>query len=176
MERPLKRIIEIGSDDQFSVAKYYSSQLFNFIKSVLYIIPVNIFHQLDGISTILQVEVEEFEVKIAKTLLKEKAAFKERFNLAKRTHEVVLFTEGMLVLDKVLMGVIEIDPKEILVDGLRKELSKKLAGMLHEGFIFDYNLLKAWLTGQPLPQGTQIGDFGILESKFKNIKTKFRGL
>jgi WASH complex subunit strumpellin len=53
MERPLKRIIEIGSDDQFSVAKYYSSQLFNFIKSVLYIIPVNIFHQLDGISTIL---------------------------------------------------------------------------------------------------------------------------
>jgi len=60
---------------------------------------------------------------------------------------VVLFTEGMLVLDKVLMGVIEIDPKEILVDGLRKELSKKLAGMLHEGFIFDYNLLKAWLTG-----------------------------
>jgi WASH complex subunit strumpellin len=136
------------------VAKYYSSQLFNFIKSVLYIIPVNIFKQLDGISTILQLEVEEFEVKIAKTLLKEKAAFQSRFKLAQKTHEVVLFTEGMLVLDKVLMGVIEIDPKEILVDGLRKELSKKLAGMLHKGFIFDKDILKAHRDGKPLPEGT----------------------
>jgi WASH complex subunit strumpellin len=98
--------------------------------------------------------VEEFEVKIAKTLLKEKAAFQSRFKLAQKTHEVVLFTEGMLVLDKVLMGVIEIDPKEILVDGLRKELSKKLAGMLHKGFIFDKEILKAHREGKPLPEGT----------------------
>jgi hypothetical protein len=33
----------------------------------------------------------------------------------------------MLVLDKVLMGVIEIEPKEILIDGLRKELGRTLA-------------------------------------------------
>ena len=38
-----------------------------------------------------------------------------------------VFTEGMLVLDKVLMGVTEIEPKEILVDGIRKELGKTLA-------------------------------------------------
>ncbi len=42
----------------------------------------------------------------------------------------------MLVLDKVLMGVIEIEPKEILIDGLRKELGRYLATLLHEGFIF----------------------------------------
>ena len=42
----------------------------------------------------------------------------------------------MLVLDKTLMGIIEIDPKEILVDGIRKELGRKLATMLHDGFIF----------------------------------------
>jgi len=47
--------------------------------------------------------------------------------LAKLTHEVSVFTEGMLVLDKVLMGVTEIEPKEILIDGLRKELGKTLA-------------------------------------------------
>jgi len=109
-------------------------------------------------------------------LLKEKAAFQSRFKLAQKTHEVVLFTEGMLVLDKVLMGVIEIDPKEILIDGLRKELSKKLAGMLHQGFIFDYKELKASLAGQPLPEGTKMGDFGLLEAKFKNIKMIIRGL
>jgi hypothetical protein len=33
----------------------------------------------------------------------------------------------MLVLDKVLMGVIEIEPKEILIDGLRKELGRTLS-------------------------------------------------
>ena len=49
----------------------------------------------------------------------------------------------MLVLDSVLMGVIEIDPKEILVNGLRKELCKKLADMLHDGFIFNYKELYA---------------------------------
>jgi WASH complex subunit strumpellin len=47
--------------------------------------------------------------------------------LAKLTHEISVCTEGMLVLDKVLMGVIEIEPKEILIDGLRKELGRTLA-------------------------------------------------
>ena len=42
----------------------------------------------------------------------------------------------MLVLDNVLMGVIEIEPKEILIDGLRKELGRTLSNILHEGFIF----------------------------------------
>ena len=40
----------------------------------------------------------------------------------------------MLVLDNVLMGVINIEPKEILVDGLRKELCKKMATMLDREF------------------------------------------
>ena len=31
-----------------------------------------------------------------------------------------MYTEGMLVLDNVMMGVINIEPKEILVVGLQK--------------------------------------------------------
>lgn len=42
----------------------------------------------------------------------------------------------MLVLDRTMMGIIELDPKEILVDGLRKELCRKLATMLHNEFVF----------------------------------------
>jgi WASH complex subunit strumpellin len=42
----------------------------------------------------------------------------------------------MLVLDKTMMGIIELNPKEILVDGLRKELCRKLATMLNDEFIF----------------------------------------
>jgi hypothetical protein len=47
-----------------------------------------------------------------------------------------MFTEGMLVLDNVLMGVINIEPKEILVEGLRKQLCQTVAKMLHDAFIF----------------------------------------
>lgn len=90
-------------------------------------IPVKIFTLLEEISNILMSKVKEFEVKMNKDHLKDFAHFDERFNMAKLTHEVSVFTEGMLCLDKVLMGVIEIEPKEILIDGLRKELCKTLA-------------------------------------------------
>ena len=80
--------------------------------------------------------------------------------LAKITHEISLLTEGMLVLDKVLMGVIEIEPKEILVDGIRKELGKTLASMLHEGFIFEKK-----------------GDLSAeLMDRFVRLRDKIRGL
>lgn len=66
----------------------------------------------------------------------------------------------MLVLDKVLMGVIEIEPKEILVDGIRKELGKTLATMLHEGFIFEK---KPDMSGEMM-------------DKFKKLRDKIKGL
>lgn len=101
------------------------------------------------------------DCKMLKELLKDHACFDDRYILAKRTHEVSMLTEGMLVLDKTLMGVVEIDPKEILVDGIRRELGKTLASMLHEGFIFSKKLL---------------GDVETLESKFQMLREKFTGL
>ena len=118
------------------VAKYYSSELVKFVKRTLSIIPTNIFEKLQEISVILTVNIKEMETKMLKEKLKDVACFDDRFILAKRTHEVSMLTEGMLVLDKTLMGVIEIDPKEILQDGIRYELGKLLASMLHEGFVF----------------------------------------
>ncbi len=81
-------------------------------------------------------QIPELETRISKETLKEAAKPEQRFKLAESTHRITMFTEGMLVLDKVLMGVTEIEPKEILIDGLRKELCKKMANMLHREFIF----------------------------------------
>jgi WASH complex subunit strumpellin len=106
--------------------------------------------------------VREFEAKLSKEELKEFAKYDERYKLAKITHEISLLTEGMLVLDKVLMGVIEIDPKEILVDGIRKELGRTLAEMLHEGFIFDR-------TKQDM-SGEMFRKFEALRDKIKGLK------
>ena len=66
------------------------------------------------------------------------------------------------MLDKVLMGVIEIEPKEILVDGIRKELGRTLAEMLHEGFIFDKT--------KPDMSGEMFGKFMQLRDKIKGLK------
>jgi len=155
MNVPLKRIIEYNSEDMRSVAKYSSGELVKFVKRTLSIIPTNIFDKLQEISAILTKNVKEMETKMLKETLKEVACFDDRFILAKRTHEVSMLTEGMLVLDKTLMGVIEIDPKEILVDGIRKELGRTLASMLHEGFVFSRRLL---------------GDVETLESKFQMLR------
>jgi hypothetical protein len=43
------------------------------VKQVLYIIPVNIFRQLDAISQILSTHVKELEIRISKETLKEAA-------------------------------------------------------------------------------------------------------
>ena len=81
--------------------------------------------------------VKEFEVKLNKDVLKENTLTEQRIALAKKTHDITLLTQGMLVLDKTMMGIIELNPKEILVDGLRKELCRKLATMLNNEFIFN---------------------------------------
>lgn len=141
---------------------------------VLYIIPVNIFTQLDGISNILSTHVAELETRISKETLKDAAKPEQRFLLAERTHKITMFTEGMLVLDKVLMGVTEIEPKEILIDGLRKELCKKMARMLHEEFIFTN--MEVTATGIDHSKQGAMGEFGIYEAKFMRLKNNFVGL
>lgn len=46
----------------------------------------------------------------------------ERYELAKLTHQVSVFTEGILAMEKTLLGIIQVDPRAILEDGLRKEV------------------------------------------------------
>ena len=43
-----------------------------------------------------------------------------RYMLARATHAISVFTEGILAMERTLVGVIEIDPKKLLEDGIRK--------------------------------------------------------
>jgi len=99
------------------------------------VIPKKIFKILEEISVILINKVKDMDTKIIKDTLKDYACFEDRYRLAKLTHEITLFTEG-ITLDPILMGVINIEPHEILVDGIRYELGKTLSKVFHEGFIF----------------------------------------
>jgi WASH complex subunit strumpellin len=87
-----------------------------------------------------------------------------------------------------MMGVIDLNPKEILVDGICRELRNKLAEMLHKEFVF---LTPENKKGQPLEKkfynqdevnakGDKVQDgmgaFGDFGEKFARLKDNFVGL
>lgn len=111
------------------------------------------------ISEILTHNVKELPVKLSKDDLREYTNYEHRFNLAKLTHKISVYTDGILTLDKTLMGLIELDPKEILVDGIRNELVKTVATILHETFIFKNS-----------------GNKDDLYQSFYSLKSKFSGM
>lgn len=41
------------------------------------------------------------------------------------------------MMKRTLVGIIQIDPKQLLEDGIRKELVRKVALALHEGLVFN---------------------------------------
>ena len=57
--------------------------------------------------------------------------------VARLTHAISVFTEGILLMKTTLVGVIKVDPKQLLEDGIRKELVKQVAAALHLGLIFN---------------------------------------
>lgn len=54
----------------------------------------------------------------------------QRLEISKLTNEISLFAESILNMETYLIGVIEVDPKEMLEAGIRKELIKLIARIL----------------------------------------------
>ena len=57
--------------------------------------------------------------------------------MAKLTHDISVFTEGLLAMKSTLVGVIKVDPKQLLEDGIRKELVRQVTGALHNALTFN---------------------------------------
>jgi WASH complex subunit strumpellin len=121
-EIPIVRIVQAESKDIESVSKYYSSELVKFVRKTLEIIPKSMFSILDDIIKIQTNELIILPLKIERSKIKEFSQLETRYKLAKLTYEVSKFTQGILAMEKTLMGVIEVDPKKLLEDGVRKVL------------------------------------------------------
>jgi len=65
--------------------------------------------------------------KLNKSDLKEYAQYEERQEMARLTNSIAVFTESILNVESYLLGVIEVQPKELLDQGIRKEL----LGLIH---------------------------------------------
>lgn len=56
--------------------------------------------------------------------------------MANHTHRISLLTESILSMETYLIGVIEVNPKEILDEGIRKELIKLICRILDRNLKF----------------------------------------
>ena len=117
LDVPLVRITAIESPDAVSVAEYYSGELVEFVRLVLEIIPISVFHVLSQIVRIQTHQMKPIPIRLEAKDLKDYAQLDMRCELAKLTHQVSIFTEGILVMEKTLLGVIQIEPRQILEEG-----------------------------------------------------------
>ncbi|XP_074640557.1 WASH complex subunit 5-like isoform X2 [Tubulanus polymorphus] len=137
LEIPLLRINQANSPDLISVSQYYSGELVAYVRKVLQIIPQTMFALLAKIIHILTHQMHELPTRLEKEKMREYAQLDERFEVAQLTHSISVFTEGILMMKTTLVGIIKVDPKQLLEDGIRKELVQRVALALHQGLIFN---------------------------------------
>uniref|UniRef100_A0A8B9L1D3 WASH complex subunit 5 n=1 Tax=Astyanax mexicanus TaxID=7994 RepID=A0A8B9L1D3_ASTMX len=137
LDLPLMRINQANSPDLLSVSQFYSGELVAYVRKVLQIIPESMFTSLAKIIKLQIHDIMEVPTRLDKDKLKDYAQLGARYEVAKLTHAISIFTEGILMMKTTLVGIIKVDPKQLLEDGIRKELVKRVAYSLHKGLIFN---------------------------------------
>ena len=140
LDVPLVRISQIHSPDTISVAEYYSGELIRYVRDVLEVIPITVFHVLTKLIDVETRELKRMPTKVQTSKLGEFSQLKLRYQLAEMTHKISVFTEGILMMQKTLLGVLEVEPRQILEDGIRKELVKQISYAMHS--TLNFNRLK----------------------------------
>ncbi|KAL1129465.1 hypothetical protein AAG570_013991 [Ranatra chinensis] len=138
METSLLRINQAGCDgDLSSVSRYYSNQLVGYIKKLLQVIPETVFTLMAKIAHIQTHLIPELPDRLEKDKMKEYAQLEHRFEVAKLTHEVSVFSSGLLNMKATLVGIVRLDPKQLLEDGINKELTSHISKALNTGLVFN---------------------------------------
>ncbi|XP_043922537.1 WASH complex subunit 5 [Protopterus annectens] len=137
LDLPLLRINQANSPDLLSVSEFYSGELVSYVRKVLQIIPESMFTSLAKIINLQIHNIIEVPTRLDKDKLRDYAQLGARYEVAKLTHAISIFTEGILMMKTTLVGIIKVDPKQLLEDGIRKELVRRVALALHRGLIFN---------------------------------------
>lgn len=98
LEIPLLRINQSHSEDFISVSQYYSSELEIYVRKVLQIIPNMMFQKLNKIIEIQTNVLKELPTRLDKDKLKEYSQLSERFEYAKLTHSISVFSMGEFII------------------------------------------------------------------------------
>ncbi|KAG7268685.1 hypothetical protein CRUP_032626 [Coryphaenoides rupestris] len=132
LDLPLLRINQANSPDLLSVSQFYSGELVAYVRKVLQIIPESMFTSLAKIIKLQIHDIMEVPTRLDKDKLKDYSQLGARYEVAKLTHAISIFTEGILMMKTTLVGIIKVDPKQLLEDGIRKELPSELMPKLKD--------------------------------------------
>lgn len=66
--------------------------------------------------------------------------------MAKLTESVSTFTEGILAMKTTLVGIVRLDPKRLLEEGIRRELVNRMAMAMHTVLSFNSKAKASELT------------------------------
>jgi WASH complex subunit strumpellin len=135
LDLQLVRILQSESADAASVSEHYSSTIVDFVRVVLEIVPISIFEVLSEIIQLKTNTLKDLPSRMERTKLKQFAQLEEREKLAGLTKEISILTSGVLAMKTTLMGVITVDPKQMLEEGIRKQLIRKIIAVLYTALI-----------------------------------------
>lgn len=128
----LIRVQQVNAqEDLISISQYYSSKLVSYIREVLHVIPETILDLLDSIISLQTRNVTaEIPSKIPLDSLKDFSLPEQRAQMLKLTHKVSQYAESMLLIQDTTIGLIRINSKQLLEDGIRRELVKKISNSI----------------------------------------------
>lgn len=134
LEVPLRRIRQSGNESHAAlVSEYYSAGLVRFMRSVLQDIPRLIFQLLAQLARLSKSSTPNWpSSRVAFAELQNYAQRSEGANLevGQLTRRIALLMRGIRETDVAYLGAILVEPKEVLGDGLRRELAQQIETML----------------------------------------------
>ncbi|CAE6954563.1 washc5 [Symbiodinium sp. CCMP2592] len=134
LEAPLRRIRQAGNSSHASlVSGYYSSRLVEFMRSVLQEIPCLIFRLLGQLSTLESAQLPKSLP--SRISLVELQSYAEKCEKASSevgilTQRIALLMRGIRETDVALLGAVLVDPRAVLLDGLRREVARRIESLL----------------------------------------------
>lgn len=140
LDLPLMRINQARSPDLISVSAYYSGELVAYVRKVLQIIPETMFGLLAKIIKVQTEKLKELPTRLDKDKMRDFAQLQERYQIAELSQGVAVLAEGVAMMETTLVGVIQVDPRRLLEDGVRRELVNQVAKTLHGGLNFNTKL------------------------------------
>lgn len=150
MDAPMNRIIQLDmiymqeqtenqpySSNFRSVSNYYSTELMNFVKEVLQVIPRRVF-ELAGSSLVeaLTAKIKSMPGEIDQEDLRDYALFEKRAKIATCIGEIAVYMNGVMNMDKYMIGNFQVVPMAILEEGFRYELLETISSQLDKNLRF----------------------------------------
>ncbi|ODN03655.1 WASH complex subunit strumpellin, partial [Orchesella cincta] len=163
MDMPLVRIGQVKSTELLvKVSSYFSGELVAYVQKVLQIIPESVFLILHQIISLQTNSIKELPTRLEKEKVKEYAQLEERLQVARLTHHMSVLAQGILMMQTTLVGIIRLDPKRLLENGIRKELVGEILKTLEANLVFG--------------KANSTKDGTLLKSKLKVMALRLEGI